>query len=182
MQAPSTHDIRRLALRELDRVQYGTLRKVPLPKMRNLRQDLETGDADLMPIRVLLAGLSQDRGLGDFLSKELDQAIHNKVPYLGAYATAMIELEGRVAIQDILGRYLRNGALPLETREKLLEALAVQYRSAPGATRRQISEGLADLLRDAPELVEAASRQFGSRQNRRSGASGMGATATDADR
>lgn len=158
-------DIRRLALQELDRAPYGTLQDLRLPSVRNLRQDLETGDDDLMPIRILLAGLSKDTSLSRFLSTELDAAIHNDVPYMGAYATALIELEGQAAVQAILDRHLSAGTLSLETREKLLEALALQHKTAPAPTRRVIASGVADLLRTSPDLNEAAARQFGFRNH-----------------
>lgn len=154
-------DIRRLALRELDRAPYGDLKRLRLPRIHNLRQDLEAGDRDLMPIRVLLAGLSQDRSFTGFLSAKLDAAIQDEVPYMGAYATAMIELEGRTAVQDILERHLKAEGQSTATREKLLQALAIQYKTAPGPTRRFISRGVADLLRNSPELGDVAARQFG---------------------
>lgn len=154
-------DIRRLELQELDRAPYGDLKGLRLPDIQNLRQDLKNGDGDLMPIRVLLAGLSQDRSLSRFLSSELDAAVQNDVPYMGAYATAVIELEGRGAVQDILERYLKKDGLSEATREKLLQALAIQYKTASGSTRRSIAQGVADLLRDSPELGDVASRQFG---------------------
>ncbi|WP_371226166.1 hypothetical protein [Roseovarius sp. 2305UL8-3] len=154
-------DIRRLALQELDRAPYGALKSLRLPRVQNLRQDLETGDEDLMPIRVLLAGLSKDRSLTPYLSSELDAAIQREVPYMGAYATAMIELEGRAAVQDILDRHLKADGLSATTRERLLQALAIQYKTASGSTRRAIARGVADLLRTSPELGDIAARQFG---------------------
>lgn len=154
-------DIRRLALQELDRVPYGALKGLRLPEIQNLRQDLETGEEDLTPIRILLAGLSRDRSFAPLLSEKLDTAIQNEVPYLGAYATAIIELEGQDAVQDILERHLKAQDLSAPTREKLLQALAIQYKTTSGATRRVIAQGVADLLRDSPELGNVASRQFG---------------------
>ncbi len=154
-------DIRRLALQELDRAPYSALKRLRLPKVQNLRQALETGDDDLMPIRVLLAGLSQDRSFSRILSADLDAAIRQDVPYMGAYATAMIELEGRVAVQDILERHLKGDGLSVVSRERLLQALAIQYKTASGPTRRAISRGVADLLRNSPELGDVAARHFG---------------------
>ncbi len=155
--------VRALALQELDRTSYSTLRSARLPKVKNLKRDLRIGDEAFMPIRVLLAGLSRDQSLHSFLSSELNMAIEGNIPYLGAYATAMIELNGTSAVQEILDRYLRPGVLPLETRTKLLEALSVQHKAAPRSVRREIAQEVARLLRDSPDLRDAAARFFGMR-------------------
>ena len=156
-------DIRRLALQELDRAPYGDLKRLSLPKIPNLRQDLAQGEQDLMPIRVLLAGLSQDASYARYLASELDAAIQQDVPFMGAYATALIELEGQSAVQDVLQRLEQVDEQSDGVREKLLQALAIQYKTAPVPTRRAISRGVAKLLRASPELEEVAARQFGFR-------------------
>ncbi len=154
-------DLRRLALQELDRAPYGALRAARLPQIPTLKQDLKSGDSDLLPIRILLAGLSQDPEFGPYMSKELDAAIARDLPYLGAYATAWIELEGKTAAQAILDRITEGEALTLDTRLRLLEALALQHTHAPASTRRVIARGVAELLRSTPDLREAAATQFG---------------------
>ncbi|MEL7256462.1 MAG: hypothetical protein AAFN80_01295 [Pseudomonadota bacterium] len=154
-------DLRRLALQELDRVPYGVLRAARLPKIPTLKQDLQSGDSDLLPIRVLLAGLSQDPSFGAVLAQDLDAAIAQDLPYLGAYATAWIELDGKTAAQAILDRLAQDDALSLNTRIKLLEALALQHTHAPAPTRRVIARGVAEMLRSRPDLREAATTQFG---------------------
>ena len=154
-------DIRRLALQELDRVPYGELKSARLPKVQNLRQDLASGDAGLTPIRILLAGLSRDRSYAGYLSSELDAAIRNDVPYTGAYATALIELEGKAAVQGLFDRYLTSQTLSASTQERLLQALAIQYKTAPSPVRNLIAREVADASRTSPRLAEAAKRQFG---------------------
>lgn len=154
-------DIRRLALREMDRAPYGALRKLRRPKIRRLGAELETGDEELMPIRILLAGLSRDRRYSSYLSAKLARAVRDDVPYLGAYTTALIELEGRAAVEPILETYLKDESLPLETRVKLLDGLAVQHKTAPRATRRAIVLAVAELLKSSPEFFEAAPGMFG---------------------
>ena len=158
-------DLRRLALRELDRADYSVLQDVRLPRINDLRQDLESGDADMAPIRVLLAGLSRDPSFGGYLSEELDAAVGRALPYMGAYATAMIELEGETAVRTIMERHLMTKSLSVGTREKLLEAFAIQHQTAPRSTRRAIARGVAELLRHSPELAGATARQFGFRSD-----------------
>ncbi|MDA7424054.1 hypothetical protein [Thalassococcus lentus] len=153
--------IRRLALRELDRAPYGSLDQVRVPKIKTLRQDLQNGNADLRPIRILLAGLSGDRSFTPLLLDGLDKAIAKDKAYLGAYATALIELEGKSAVNDIIARHLQNDALPSPVQAKLLEALAIQYKTAPAALRRYIAREAAKLVRAKPELADMAAQQFG---------------------
>lgn len=158
-------DIHRLALRELDRAPYHVLTSIKLPRINGLRTALETRDTALTPIRVLLAGLSGDRGHAEFLSAELETAVRNDVPYLGAYATALIALNGTEGVRTVLDHYLMDRALTLETRTRLLEALAIQHRLVPPETRRAIMQGVSGVLRQEPALAEAAARQFGVRRN-----------------
>ncbi|MDJ0822457.1 MAG: hypothetical protein QNJ09_11715 [Paracoccaceae bacterium] len=168
-------DIRRLALQELDRAPYADLKKLRLPKVQNLRQDLSNGERDLMPIRVLLAGLSSDKGFGRVLATDLDTAVRSDVPYLGAYATALIELQGKAAVRHILERYLTTGTLPITTQERLLEALALHYKTGSSAMRRLIAREVAALVRERPTLAEPAARQFGFNTRVRPGQAGAGA-------
>ncbi|MDJ0824008.1 MAG: hypothetical protein QNJ16_00755 [Rhodobacter sp.] len=158
-------DIRHLALLELDRADYGVLRGLRLPKVTGLQGDLEAGDPDLRPIRILLAGLSGDKRLAQVLSAGLDAAARRDVPYLGAYATALIELGGPEAVGYVLDRHLAPAALPIATREKIIEALAIHGQTGPRATRREIRRGVAELLDRSPELAGAVARQFGFRSD-----------------
>ncbi|MEM9426782.1 MAG: hypothetical protein AAGA06_08765 [Pseudomonadota bacterium] len=157
--------LRRLALQELDRAPYATLRALDRPRVHDLKRELVTVDDDLTPIRILLAGLSGDRDFSAVLQSELDEAIRDNVPYLGAYATALIELDGQPAVESILNRYLISDKLSLETRQKLLQALAIQHKTAPQETRRSIARGVAELMRNTPEIGDSVTRQFGIRNN-----------------
>lgn len=154
-------DMRSLALQELDRAPYAALQALRLPEIQNLSTDLVNGDADLRPIRILLAGLSKDQNYSEFLSQELDAAIQSEKPYLGAYATALIELEGKSAARDIIDRVQTQDDLSVGARIKLLEALALQHKNAPAPTRRVISHGLTTMLQSSPELRDTILGQFG---------------------
>lgn len=155
-------DVRRLALQELDRVSYSDLRDARVPMVRTLGQDIVKGDGDLKPIRILLAGLSGDATYSALLQSELAAAVPRDVPHLGAYATALVELDGQAGVAHILDNHLTDPTLLWGAREKLLQALAIQYRVAPGPTRRSIARGIAELSRSSPDMAEAAARQFGS--------------------
>lgn len=126
---------------------------------------MENTADDVTPIRILLAGLSEDQSFAPILSAGLDDAIRNDVAYLGAYATALIELNGTFAVEQLLTRYIASDRLSPDTREKLLSALAVQHKAGDRDTRRSIVRGVAALVRQRPELSDPVARQFGIRSN-----------------
>ena len=157
---PNT-DIRHLALRELDRAAYADLQRVRIPMVQNLRRDLTSGERELRPILILLAGLSGDAGFVQPLSLGMDKAFAADTPYLGAYVTALIELGGGAAVENIVQQYLMSKRASGQRMEKVMQALALQYKSAPRATRRVIAHEVAVGSRRSPEVAEVAARHFG---------------------
>ena len=158
-------DIRELALRELDRADYIVLWGLSIPNVDRLRQEIQDVDDELRPIRILLAGLSGDQSYGDVIAQGLTRAVALDLPYLGAYATALIELQGPRAVKDIVDTHFADEAQPTETYERLLEAFAIKNQTAEGMTRRAISQGVGQVLDASPELAGAAARQFGIRSD-----------------
>lgn len=154
-------NIRRLALQELDRAPYAVLKVAQIPPVRSLAQDLQDDDASLRPIRILLVGLSKDQGYIPQIASGLDQAVMYDNAHTGAYATALIELSGIDGVALIRDRYLQNANLPALTRDRLLQALAIQYYSVDAPTRRFITQEIATLSRNIPGFQEAAAVQFG---------------------
>ncbi|WP_386626818.1 hypothetical protein [Sulfitobacter geojensis] len=154
--------LRGLALREMDRADYATLRKSSLPRVAGLRQDLRQDDDALRPIRILLAGLSGDRSFVPLLSEALAKGVSADKAYLGAYATALIELDGVGGVEHVVARYLSEPDLAFDQREKLVQALALQYRVAPAGVRRSIARDVARLSRQDAGFAQSATRQFGS--------------------
>ena len=153
--------IQRLALQELDRLPYATLKDVQVPPVRGLLENVEAGDLDQRPIRILLAGLSDDRRFGPIIADALHKAVVQDKPYLGAYVTALIEQQGRPAVEAIIAHYLVSGGTSPSVQEKLLDALALQYKTARGGVRRTIAREVAALVRDTPEMTELVVAQFG---------------------
>lgn len=158
-------DIRDLALRELDRADYIILRGLDIPPVSTLRSDVQDVDDDLRPIRILLAGLSGDQSYVDVISGGLTRAVALDLPYLGAYATALIELQGPKAVKIIVDAHFLASDLPYDTHERLLEALAIKNQTARGMTSRAIEQGMSQVLQEAPELAGIAARQFGIRSD-----------------
>jgi hypothetical protein len=152
--------VRRLALQELDRVPYAALRAAPLPRVQDLRAGLTADDEALLPIRVLLAGLSKEHSLAGPLRRQMDEAVQRDLPYLGAYAVALIELEGKAGVQQIFEKYLTAGDLPESTQVRLVQALALQYRNGPRGTRRMIGREMAAQARQSPQLAGIAKQHF----------------------
>lgn len=158
-------DIRHLALRELDRADYVVLRSLDIPPLSTLRRDVQDVDDDLRPIRILLAGLSGDQRYDDVITDGLTRAVALDLPYLGAYATALIELQGPKAVKTIVDAHFLAGELPYDTYERLLEAFAIKNQTARGMTSRAIEQGVSQVLEASPELAGIAARQFGIRSD-----------------
>ncbi|MEL6313592.1 MAG: hypothetical protein AAFQ60_06035 [Pseudomonadota bacterium] len=158
-------DIRELALRELDRADYIVLWGLSIPNVERLRREIEDVDDELRPIRILLAGLSGDQSYVDAIGDGLSRAVDLDLPYLGAYATALIELQGPKAVKAIVDTHFDPAAEPSDTYERLLEAFAIKNQTAKGMTRRAISQGVGQVLQASPELAGAAARQFGIRSD-----------------
>lgn len=163
-------DIRQLALLELDRAPYLMLKQLRVPVVQGAPGDLRSGDASTLPIRILLAGLSGEQGHVPAISGAMQLAIRDDVPFLGAYATALIELEGPTAVTSIVDRYLKPGHISAVNAERLLEALALQQKTGAASLRNFISRQVSGLLRSAPQYQEAAARQFGYSSRWQSGA------------
>ncbi len=158
-------DIRQLALQELDRADYRILRKLRLRGIAGVGHDLESGDPKLRPIRILLAGLSRDKSLIAPLSSGLQRGSAQNLRYLGAYATALVELGGADAADQILTRLLTNPGYSLDSRERIIEALAIHGLYGSGAVRRTIKRGVPALLTSNPDLAGPVARQFGRHGN-----------------
>ena len=153
--------VQRLALQELDRLPYATLKNVSVPSIRGLLENIEAGELDQRPIRILLAGLSKDLSFAPVLANALHQAVLQDKAYLGAYVTALVELQGKPAVEAIVAHYLASGATSEGIQAKLLDALALQYKTARGTTRRTIAREMASLVRQKPEMADLLIAQFG---------------------
>ena len=152
-------------MRELDRAEYIVLWGLSIPNVERLRREIEDVDDELRPIRILLAGLSGDQSYVDAIGDGLSRAVDLDLPYLGAYATALIELQGPKAVKAIVDTHFDPAAEPSDTYERLLEAFAIKNQTAKGMTRRAISQGVGQVLQASPELAGAAARQFGIRSD-----------------
>lgn len=161
--------IQRLALREIDQADYPTLRALDLsPDPRWLIARMHTAsELDLLPIRVLLLGFADQEIAAERLQTGLARVVPIANSLVGAYATAFIEHEGQDAVIEIAQTYLADPNLPDQSKELLVEALAIHADASPDtALVMEIQTAIANLLTDNPARYSAmVARQFGARQD-----------------
>ena len=166
--ASDSEAVSQLALRELDRVDYGMLRSLSLPKNTPIESVPMTNamDIDLAPIRILLLGMTDRPEAQELLRAGVKR---NKSAgasaLLGAYATAWIEHDGALAANHIAAHYLTDSNLPFASREMLLEALAIHAEVRTPEMAQSIYAAVASALRADPTLAPAVARQFGGRND-----------------
>lgn len=159
--------IHRLALRELDQADYSILRDLDLtiePKRLQVRLN-QPNEAEFKAIRVLLLGLSDDVQLRDWLEKGVEDSVKSGGAYLGAYATALIELVGPEAVVNLAANYLTKRDISRLTRELLIEAIALHGGTDDLDLEASILQAINSTLWIDPGLAGAAARQFGARGN-----------------
>ena len=160
-------DIRNLAVQELDRVDYAVLRDLDLhPDSRAIRSRLvNVSELHLLPIRVLLIGLSGDPDAQEFLANGVSKLRDTNLALMGAYATAWLELSGAEAAKALSEQYLLDPDTWPTAKELIVEAMAIHSRSGDLSTRRAILAELRGTLARAPELAPAAAQHFGARED-----------------
>lgn len=157
--------IRVLALRELDRADYGYLvaHKLRVDPGLILSQIDNPAETELRAIRILLLGFSDSDVARARLERGLAQAIRFQGTLTGAYATALIEMGGPGQARDVARRYLAAPDLTLAAREMVLDALALHGQYGEEDMANAIDLAVAEALKEAPELAPAVARQFGAR-------------------
>lgn len=157
--------IRTLALFELDRMAYGTLRNLAIrPDAAAIRAQFHKPmEMHLRPIRVLLIGLSDDPEARAFLTDGLGSMNRFDRPLVGAYATAWLERDGADAVRALATDYLTAPTTPPAAQELIVEAMAIHSQSGDAATQQAIADLLPAALDRAPHLAPAIARQFGAR-------------------
>jgi hypothetical protein len=153
------------ALREVDLADYSLLRHLPFPEMVDaLRGQIDDpAQTDLRPIRILLLGISGDPRAEEYLWPAFGRALTTEGAVLGAYATALMELGGAATADRIVREVLLNPDIPIETRELVVEAFALQSQSGAPGTGEAARAAIGAALDEAPELAGPVARQFGMR-------------------
>lgn len=155
--------LRQIALRELDSLDYRTLRNGTYDVTA---QQLLAGIADLQaqaftPIRILLLGIIG----GDRVDAEVTGQLHRRVTSgvatnLGAWTMAALEVRGASAIAD-LEDLLAEPAQPLtrDQTEEIVQALAIQSVSGDPRLRGQARSALLRFISHYPDASFTARAQ-----------------------
>ncbi|MVO17595.1 hypothetical protein [Parasedimentitalea huanghaiensis] len=159
--------IHKLALRELDQADYSVLQglNLTIEPQRLLVRFNAPIETEYKAIRVLLLGLSGDAQLLELLERGVENSTRSEGRYLGAYATALIELAGPDTVTDLAKSYLTNPEISLLSKELLFEAIALHGGSDDLAMETSISKAVNSVLWLDSRLAGAVARQFGSRSN-----------------
>lgn len=154
--------IRRLALQELDRVDYSVLRSMWLTLDARALMAGNSGSSQrlLEPIRVLLIGLSRDPSAVPYLRSGITGNRSGFGPQMGAYATAWIELEGVQAVENLTRVHLADPRVSQSARELIIEALAIHSSYGDPDVVEAVRGELAAAIRRDPGLSIPAARQF----------------------
>ncbi|WP_425091525.1 hypothetical protein [Tropicimonas sp. S265A] len=155
--------LRELAIRELDKAPYGLLRSIELKiPVEELLSDLWTrAGYPYQPIRVLLLGLSNDdrarAEMYDYFERVHGWDWANNI---GAFAAALVELEGAVGVRFLEHDFLLDPTQPPEKVRGVITALALQRGHAAPDTVAAIDAALARTLDMRSELAGTIAREF----------------------
>ncbi|WP_146136682.1 hypothetical protein [Aliiruegeria haliotis] len=154
-----------IALRELDTADYYVFRRLDLkPDAEAIGAQMYRPEgAGLLAIRILLLGMAEGEVADTLLRRGFALTLKSGGPLLGAYSTALIELNGTEAVSLLAQTYLADTTIPLDVRESIAEALAIHGIAGDPTLQPEISEAVSAALEAAPDLAPAVARQFGFR-------------------
>jgi hypothetical protein len=84
---------------------------------------------------------------------------------LGAFATALVEIDGPAGIERLEQAILHDTAQPLAKLEQIVEALAIHNGAGPANVKDAIGAALGRLVHARPEAAPLVARQFGGRSD-----------------
>ncbi len=157
-----------LALQEIDRVPYETLRtlRVSVPAETLLEALGSWRDAQYVPINLLLLGLSNAPEAGPFLRQQVDRLHQSSTPgSLGAAATALIEVDGENGIKHLSRLFLSGQDQPIAKVAAVVEAMAIHSNLGSDHLQRTIEETLVGFVRNRPAGAATVARQFSLQRN-----------------
>jgi hypothetical protein len=160
--------LRSLVIGEFDQVPYELLRTVDLKiPASDLLADLWTLQGyPYQAIRALLLGLSDDPTARAEIRENVARAAgRDRAENLGAFAAALIELDGQEAVRALATGMLSDPDQPLDKIDQIVLALSVQNAVADPELRDAISEVVADLVRKRPAAGGSVARHFFTRSD-----------------
>lgn len=157
-----------LALQEIDRVPYETLRTLRVPvSAETLLEALGSWrDAQYEPINMLLLGLTDAPEAGPFLRQQVGRLHQSSTPgSLGAAATALIEVDGEDGIKHLSRLLLSDKDQPMAKVAAVVEAMAIHSNLGSDHLQRTIEETLIGFVRNRPAGAATVARQFSLQRN-----------------
>jgi hypothetical protein len=160
--------VKALVIAELDKMPYEMLRRMDMriPPDELISELWMISEAPYQAIRALLLGLSDDeaahREIHDFINRVEDRSL---VRNLGAFAAALIEIDGVAGVEKLASGMLLDPSQPLEKLEQILMALSVQNVVAEREVRDAIGIAVADFVALRPEGGAIVARQFATRSD-----------------
>lgn len=160
--------LRTLALQEIDRVPYGMLQTMDVRVPANaLVAALWTRQGyAYQPIRVLLLGLTGEDVARAEVRAFIDRVqTWDRAEHLGAFATALIELDGLDGVVRLEQGFLADPGQPLDKLESIVEAMAIHHGLAERPLRTSIADALLRFVAMRPDGAGAVARHFESRED-----------------
>ncbi len=160
--------IRRLALSEIDKAPYAMLREIDhgLPAEQIL-DDLWTLEGyPYQPVRILLLGIS-----GSEMAREEVHGYMERVrswawsDNLGAFSTALIELDGALGIDLLEDYFLSDPDQPLDKLDMVVAAVSEHHAYGDPALGGRLTAAIERFLAVRPEALGMAARQFAARSD-----------------
>ncbi len=161
-----SHEIRRLALSELDKAPYEVLRQLKVDATMDAFRDnlFIPAEAELLPLKTLLIGLTAEEEAVDLLQNRFASVVRQKnLPGVGATATALIEIEGIDGLATVVSTLSTSPDLTVEVAEAAIEAIAIHDLVGSEDLRGAIHDRLGALVAERPDIAGGIARQFGSR-------------------
>ena len=154
-------------LLELDRAPYDILQSLNLHiNAGRIIEDLWSfGNLQFVQIHSLLLGLSKSHAAKLVIHEQITRSAFSKQmsKSIGAFAVALVELEGVIGVERLDTFYLKNSDHPLSKIELIVEALAIHSQVGDQELQETITEKLEHLVNVRPEASELIARQFGKR-------------------
>jgi hypothetical protein len=155
--------IRLLALAEISRAPYAQIRsmtpRLSRPQIARILRDPKW--AEWAPVHILFLGLSDDPEDHAFVRRMTRVAAERGIQSnLGAWATALVEIDGLPAIDWLRTAYLEDPSRAVEALRAVIDALATLLDGGDPDLQPAIAAVLRDLPRRRPDLAPEAAVQL----------------------
>ena len=160
--------LRDLSLRELDKAPYSLLRRIDLsiPPEALIASLWNREDYPYQSIKVLLLGLTRSEKARSEIRAFIDRvADWDEARNLGAFATALVELDRAGGIARLEDTILADRSQPLQKVEQVIEALTIHNGVGSLKLRKAIAAALRRLVQARPETAALVARQFAARSD-----------------